>query len=74
MSKMRGISRGYAQNAPDFDRRLAEKRRRIGGSAVCERPAALPQRRLRLCASDESGLNAVTAAVFIDFFDICGNL
>lgn len=74
MSKMRGISRGYAQNAPDFDRRLAGKRRRIGGSAVCKRPAALPRRRLRLCASGEIGLNAVAAAVFIDFFNICGNL
>lgn len=74
MSKMRDVSRGYAQNASDFDRRLAGKRRRIGGSAVCKRPAALPQRRLRLCASGESGLNAATAAVFIDFFNICGNL
>ena len=74
MSKMRGISRGYAQNAPGFDRRLVGKRPRIGGSAVCKRPAALPQRRLRLCASGESGLNAVAAAVFIDFFNICGNL
>ncbi len=74
MSKTRDVNRRYAQTMPDFDRRLAGKRRRIGGSAVCERPAALPQRRLRLCASGESGLNAVAAAVFIDFFNICGNL
>lgn len=74
MSKTRDVNRRYAQNAADFDRRLAGKRRRIGGSAVCERPAALPRRRLRLCASGESRLNAVAAAVFIDFFDICGNL
>ncbi len=74
MSKMRGISRGYAQNAPGFDRRLAGKRRRIDDSAVCERSAALLRRRLRSCASGESGLNAATAAVFIDFFNICGNL